>query len=220
MFNPNYKITRARRKSISLHILADGTVEVRAPILIPKFIINDFIRRNEKWINKHTEKRNQNKPKRRNYIEGEKFLFLGKEYSLKLQNITKIELKGEDILFPKALEFRVKKEIESWYIKQAKEIITKQVQEQAKEMKASYLSIYFSDTRSKWGSCTHDNRLQFSWRLVMAPLLVVRYVAVHELAHTKEKNHSRRFWSLVYSINPSYKEQIKWLKTNGHTLSM
>jgi predicted metal-dependent hydrolase len=52
----------------------------------------------------------------------------------------------------------------------------------------------------------------------MAPLLVVRYVVIHELAHTKEKNHGHAFWNNVRAVNPSYKEQIKWLKTHGNKL--
>lgn len=52
----------------------------------------------------------------------------------------------------------------------------------------------------------------------MAPLLIVRYVVIHEFVHTIEKNHSANFWSKVRIANPSYKQQIKWLKENGHGL--
>jgi predicted metal-dependent hydrolase len=52
----------------------------------------------------------------------------------------------------------------------------------------------------------------------MTPLLVLRYVVIHELAHTLEKNHSYVFWSKVKRVNPSYKQQIKWLKEHGNTL--
>lgn len=214
----NIQIKRMHRKTMSLQVLSDGSLIVKAPILIPKFIINEFLKKNEEWINKHVGVKKRGNTQAKTYQEGEKFLLLGKEYPLKFENVTGIQISGNFLIFPTALKFRAKKEIENWYIKQAKEMITSQVEKHAKEMQTSYISITYSDTRSKWGSCTHDNRLQFNWRLVMAPPLVIRYVVVHELAHTIEKNHSRVFWKKVASINPSYKEQIKWLKKNGHSV--
>ena len=144
----------------------------------------------------------------------ETILYLGKSYPLRLGNYSLLHIVGEKFYFPKALEFRVEKELTTWYIRKAREIITERVQWYAKELKTSYKELTFSDTRSQWGRCTSDNRLQFSWRLVMAPLLVINYVVVHELVHTIEKNHSQAFWSKVRHFNPSFRQQIKWLKEN------
>lgn len=213
------KITRSRRRSMVMHVLPDGTIEVKAPNLMPKFLINGFIKKNSEWI----EKKLKVLPKRiggRKYVEGEKFLFLGKEYSLKFGVYTQIKIHEDNLLLPIGLKFRAKNEIENWYIKQAKEVIKAQTLHYAQEMNTSFKSIAFSDTKSKWGSCTHDNRLQFNWRLIMAPLLVLRYVVIHELAHTKEKNHSHSFWARVRANNPSFKEQIKWLKLHGDRLAI
>lgn len=215
---PEITIIRSHRKTIALHVLPDGTVEIKAPFLMPKFFINRFIEKNKEWIDKRTKHIQQKLALQKTYNEGEKFLYLGEEYILKIGNYTSIGAKNGEFLFPQALLFRIKKEIESWYITQAKEIITTETKRYALEMKTSFTSLTFSDTKSQWGRCTHDNRLQFSWRLVMTPLLVLRYVVVHELAHTFEKNHSYLFWSKVRSVNPSYKQQIKWLKEHGNTL--
>ncbi len=73
-------------------------------------------------------------------------------------------------------------------------------------------------TKSQWGSCTHDNKLQFSWRLIMTPITVLNYVVIHELAHTTQKNHSRAFWDVVRRHCPSYNRQRKWLKEHGNSL--
>jgi len=62
--------------------------------------------------------------------------------------------------------------------------------------------------------------LNFSWRLIMAPIAAIDYVAVHELAHIPEKNHSSRFWNKVRAIFPDYKNQRKWLRENGSSLSI
>lgn len=150
----------------------------------------------------------------------EEYLFLGQKLLFHPGNYTSITVKDDKLLFPLALLFRKEKELTNWYTQQAKKIIAAQVARFAKEMQTSYRSLTFSDTRSKWGSCTHDNRLQFSWRLVMAPLLVLNYVIIHELAHTLEKNHTQYFWMKVRRFNPSYRQQIKWLKDYGTTLTV
>jgi len=79
-------------------------------------------------------------------------------------------------------------------------------------------AVTLRDTRSRWGSCTSDGRLMYSWRLVMAPPAVLDYVAAHECCHLIEMNHSDAFWSLVEQISPNYKNDRKWLKVNGALL--
>jgi len=141
-------------------------------------------------------------------------------YKLKVGNYKNIHIDPptDGLNFPNFLIFRAKKELDSWYIKQAKEIITKRVEHYSKIMQTSYKNISFSDTKSKWGSCGPDNALQFNWRLIMAPPLVTDYVIVHELAHTIEKNHSRDFWKKVELYKPAYRQYRKWLETNSHRL--
>jgi predicted metal-dependent hydrolase len=74
------------------------------------------------------------------------------------------------------------------------------------------------DTRSRWGSCSHDGHLSFSWRLIMAPPFVLNYLAAHEVAHLVEHNHSRRFWRLVEQICPDRHRARAWLRSDGSTL--
>lgn len=213
------KITRGRRSSISVTVLRDGTLSVKAPYLVPKIFIRDFLERKKDWIEERQKIILKNKKEVKKFVEGEKFSYLGKEYGLELgSSYIKIELKGDKLLFPLALAKNGNIVMEKWYIKEAKKVISSLVDEYSEKMDTSYKGITYSDTRSQWGRCTHDNRLQFNWRLIMAPLLVVRYVVIHELSHTKEKNHSAKFWATVRTYNPSYKMQIKWLKTHGHGL--
>lgn len=148
------------------------------------------------------------------------FLYLGKEYTLHTGNHTSISLHEDRLLFPHVLQFRLEKEITTWYIQQARSVISNQVEYYSKHMNTIYASLKFSDTISQWGSCSRDNNLQFNWRLIMAPLLVLNYVIIHELTHTLEKNHSSNFWSKVRLHNPSYKQQIKWLQTHGNSLKI
>jgi predicted metal-dependent hydrolase len=78
--------------------------------------------------------------------------------------------------------------------------------------------IRIRDQRTRWGSCSHDGHLSFSWRLIMAPPFVLDYLAAHEVAHLIEHNHSRRFWRLVEKLCPDRHHARAWLRLEGATL--
>ncbi|HNT43929.1 MAG TPA: M48 family metallopeptidase, partial [Syntrophorhabdaceae bacterium] len=65
-----------------------------------------------------------------------------------------------------------------------------------------------------------DNRLSFSFRLVMAPYDVIDYIVVHELAHIKIKNHSKRFWEYIGKVMPDYGRRKEWLAKKGYLLDI
>lgn len=80
-------------------------------------------------------------------------------------------------------------------------------------------TISVKHTTSRWGQCfTNSGDIDFSTRLLLAPLPVIRYVIVHELAHLVYADHSRKFWNTVASVDPNYKDKVRWLKKFGHTL--
>ena len=88
----------------------------------------------------------------------------------------------------------------------------------AERLGSKIRKITLRDTRSRWGSCSNDANLMFSWRLVMAPEKVLAYVAAHEVAHLKHMNHSKDFWETVEYLFGAYKEERAWLKQNGASL--
>lgn len=81
-----------------------------------------------------------------------------------------------------------------------------------------FRALTLRDTRSRWGSCTHDGRLMFSWRLAMAPPEVLDYVAAHEVAHLTHMDHSDRFWAATGRLMPDYAGHRAWLRNHGHEL--
>ena len=81
-----------------------------------------------------------------------------------------------------------------------------------------YSRLTLRDTRSRWGSCTTDGGLMFSWRLILAPPEVLRYVAAHEVAHLAEMNHSPAFWGVVERLHGPYAAPRRWLRENGAAL--
>lgn len=217
---PTPHVIRSHRSSIAIQIDKDGTLIVKAPHLVPQFVINNFIREKSEWIEKTLAKVTSRQPKAKMFSEGEEFLFLGISRKLLLTNDIEIRIQKEQLLFPRVMLLRAQKELTLWYRKQAETIITQRVKEKAKEMHASYKDIFFSDTKSKWGTCFADNTLQFNWRLVMAPLMVIDYVVIHELVHTTEKHHQDSFWRRVRNFTPAYRQHRKWLDVNAHVLSI
>ena len=108
----------------------------------------------------------------------------------------------------------------AWYKQQARWVLAERVEWFASRFKFTFTQVRISSARTRWGSCSNRGSLSFTWRLVMAPLEVVDYVVVHELAHLRIKNHSPAFWKKVESILPDYKARQKWLKTNGGLLAL
>ena len=76
-------------------------------------------------------------------------------------------------------------------------------------------AIRLRDPKGRWGSCSSRGTLSFSWRLVLAPPMVLDYLAAHEVAHLREMNHGRRFWDLVRTMCPATDEAEAWLKSHG-----
>lgn len=217
---PEPKIVRSRRSNLTLHINLQGEIIVKAPLLLPTFMIKKFVKEKEDWIEKTLAKVAKRKPDEKKYQEGEVFLFLGKPYTFTTDNTTTITVTTDKLLFPKAALFRAQKELTGWYMREAKEIIGKRLVYHAEKMHAQYKGVMYSDTKSKWGTCFADNFLQFNWRLVMTPLMVLDYVVIHELVHTTEKNHGDAFWRKVRLYTPAYKQHRKWLDENAHLLTI
>ena len=88
----------------------------------------------------------------------------------------------------------------------------------AERLGSKVRKITLRDTRSRWGSCSSDANLMFSWRLIMAPENILAYVAAHEVAHLKHMDHSKDFWETVEYLFGSYKKERAWLKQNGPSL--
>jgi predicted metal-dependent hydrolase len=109
---------------------------------------------------------------------------------------------------------------EAWYRAQARRLISERVKHYAARNGFAYKRVSITRAKTRWGSCGSGGTLNFSWRLVLAPLEIIDYVVVHELAHLEVKNHSSVFWEKVEALMPDYKERRKWLKDNGQALSL
>lgn len=108
--------------------------------------------------------------------------------------------------------------IAAWLRERARAALAEATERHASVLGCRVGAITLRDTRSRWGSCSSRGRLGFSWRLAMAPPAVLDYVAAHEVAHLREMNHGRRFWTLVEALVPDYARHRGWLRREGSSL--
>lgn len=215
------KIIYTRRKSIALHITENATLVIRAPYFTTQHTIKDVVKRHYKWI---IRKRNEilifnsYKPLIK-FIKGEKYLYLGEYFELETIDTQSNELVFKRKFFlSKHLLFDARKIFIEWYIKKAKEIIPQRLSELALKNNFKYRRVKITRAVKRWGSCSNNGNLNFSWRLVMAPPNVIDYVIIHELVHLEIKNHSKEFWTRVEFLMPEYKHQQEWLRTNQYRM--
>lgn len=244
-FLPNFdlepRIVRSRRRTLALHIKPDATLEVRVPNYASKATVQDFIRRNMDWILRTQERarKNYRPPVQRSFTEGETFLMLGEPCKLIIvRNSTepdsersaapkrgktpleeRLRLENGAFLLNEADLPKARKIFEAWYQKQAREIIPQRVAHYNRAAGYRISRIRINSPRHRWGSCSAKGNLNFSWRLVMAPLAALDSVVAHELTHLVEQNHSKKFWDKVALLMPDYKAGRDWLKKNGELLN-
>jgi predicted metal-dependent hydrolase len=108
--------------------------------------------------------------------------------------------------------------VKRFLMNEAKADFARRITAHAATLKVKPTGLQIKDTRSRWGSCTADGVLAFSWRVIFAPPYVLDYLVAHEVAHLIEMNHSPRFWNLVCKCAPDYVRGRNWLRNYGHTL--
>ena len=215
------KLIFCRRKTISLEVL-EGIVKVRAPFLSSQSSINNFIKKHELWIMNRVEKFERSKLSEIKFIENEKILIVGKEYTLIFTASNEISSKivGAKIIL-KLLKnnFNNKEFIKREFLKIIKEfaitLITKRVNFYSKIIGNKPMSIKIRHYKSKWGSCSFEGNLTFNWKIIFAPLEIIDYLVIHELCHLEYHNHSYKFWEKVKKFNKEYLINRKWLKENS-----
>ena len=215
--NYTLKRSRKRRKTISLQISNSSEVTICAPYFTPAGEINRFVREKQNWIYRTIRKQTSLRPKEKEYITGELFYYLGESFPLEVffeESARKglvfwsnrFYLNSPDAAVD-GISFFV-----SWYKKKAGEYLSKRVEFFSRKLSLQPRQVKITSAGKRWGSCSEDNNISFSFRLIMMPPAVIDYVIVHELMHIREKSHSSRFWKLIEAVMPEYKIHRHWLK--------
>ena len=213
------KLIKSRRKTLALEINDKAELIVRAPLSLSQRSLDAFLREKLNWIiKKQEEMRLRQSLLVRQFTLGESFLFLGKDYELRVaKQSPALALSDYFYISDKYLN-SVKAVFSYWYKDQALEKIRERVFYYANKYDFKFAKIKISSATKRWGSCSSQKNLNFAWNLIMAPQFVIDYVVVHELVHLKHLNHSTRFWNMVADIFPDYQIAKDWLNKNGYLL--
>ena len=209
-----YTLTRSKRKTLALYI-RDGNIEVRAPLRMSKREIEKFITSKEKWIlNNITVMQKQERQRESfNLDYGDTVLCRNKLCVITAINDNIVRYDDERFYMPADLApDQIKYACVQIYIMIARRELTVKTYDYAKRMQVMPTAVKINSAKSRWGSCSSKKSINYSWRLIMADDDVIDYVIIHELAHILEMNHSEKFWKIVESFLPDYKERKARLK--------
>lgn len=216
------EISRSNRRSISITILKNGNVVVKAPLKMKDEDIYRFVESKQDWIKNKLTIVTTTLAKYQDIINYEKVLLYGNKYSLVLANTKKIEIDDNlQIIFPKkiAQEKRMKYLI-SWYKKTAKNMLENRINFLATQFKLSPTAFKITDSKGRWGSCNSKGLICINFRAIMLPPQIIDYILVHELCHLVEMNHSKKFWELVMQFYNKAKLARQALKEYGFLLDL
>ncbi len=210
-----YILIRSKRRTIALHITKDLKLQVRAPLKASKADIDRFVMSNLDWINRHLVVMGQQLSNKAEFElqYHDKVILQGREYPITARDGNQAGFDGDSFFLPPDLQqYEIKQAIIQVYRLVAKRLLTNKVIDYSKQMGLMPTAVKINGAKTRWGSCSSRNSINFSWRLVMADNEVIDYVVVHELAHIREHNHSERFWRVVESVFPDFKSRQKKLK--------
>jgi hypothetical protein len=214
------KIVRTRRRSIALIITPDARLIVRAPHRATAAMIDAVVLEKRDWIRKKIgEMKERPQAIIHTYDEGEIFWFLGRPYPLHITDDEGSGIRRTDrLMVPRNLPRGIRYGIQLWYRQEAAKEISSRCMWFSMMTGYSPSSVRITDARQRWGSCNHQGGLNFSWRLIQAPLSIVDYVIVHELVHLRQPDHSPKFWAKVEALMPDYRLRRGWLRDNERLL--
>ncbi len=217
-------ITRSNRSTLSLSILKDGQIVVKAPLKLSNERIQKFVFEKQAWIREKLTIIENNRQKYEEVISYRRFMLFGNQYSLKLSSaVKKIETAKSDLVIymPASTENdKILSKLKAWYKKQAKTILEERVNYLSSILKLRPNTVRISDSKGRWGSCNSRGNISLNFRVIMLEPAVIDYVIVHELCHLVEMNHSKRFWNLVNSFLPSAPSAKNKIKEFGFLLGL
>lgn len=209
------------RKTIGLKVDEAG-LTVYAPKRCSATKIEELITLKQSWIKKHLETYKRVKKNKPTFEQDGVFRFKGQKLKLNIIQAEKISIIATEtelhIHTPHTEPDLVQQALFKWFHTEAQHFIEARTHETAALLNQTVPKIVFGKYKTKWGSCHANGQIKFNWLLMQAPVPVIDYVIAHEVSHLIEMNHSSKFWAVVESICPDYKNCRKWLKEHSAML--
>jgi predicted metal-dependent hydrolase len=225
---------KAFRRTLTISLKPNAPIRVRAPLRTPLAKIQEFLEQKEAWIEKHMQnfKELSEKFPKKQLVQSETFPFLGQTLSLRFvptplkQVFFSRHEKHLQLHLPEKIWNDVSDQelqsyfpkLQKFYQREAEKLIRERIHIWSNQMQLFPKALKFRNQKTRWGSCTSKGSIQINWRLIGAPLEVIDYILIHELAHLKHMNHSKDFWQLVETHCPELSTHEKWLKENQAVL--
>ena len=214
-----------RRKTVGILVERDRRVIVKAPEGFPASRIQEIVEKKKDWIEEKVNNsyKYPTQPSKKEFVSGESMMLMGRNCTLLVinENIRGIKFDGFSFRISKNNQERAHNLFVSWYKKYALSQIEPMAKSFAQRLGVTYNGCSVTDTmKYRWASCTPKGNVNFSWRIIKAPVFVIEYLIVHELAHLRISEHSLEFWNIVSIQVPSYEDAKIWLRDNGNVLEV
>jgi predicted metal-dependent hydrolase len=213
------QIKKSDRKTVSIFVERDGSVSARVPQSLTDVEIAEVLKRKEYQIFKNISEWTllNDAKKNREFVNGQSFLYLGRNYRLKMVSDDR-----KDVRFYKGYFELPKGEVKNAALR-FKEFYKSQLLEKLKAPLQTYSlrlglepnEVKVMELQNRWASCSEKGTVSFHWKCAMAPIDVIGYIVAHELTHLEHPNHTPRFWNKLDKIYPNYQKQQEWLRSYG-----
>jgi predicted metal-dependent hydrolase len=220
---PFKTVRSGKRKRLTITVERDREIIVHAPEGASDETVRRVVETKRQWLLsklRHPQKYQERPhPPGKEVVNGESAPYLGKDYRIEIADTESGHVEFSRFFKVPASHREQRREVlRDWYVARAKETILKRVEQHAIDLGVNFTGAKIVDNRYRWGSCTTNNNVNFNWRLIKAPMFVIDYVIVHELAHLIEPNHTPRFWSIVRAGTARVDKAKLWLKEQGQLL--
>ena len=220
----NATIIREKRRSLKIIIDDNKGLIVVTPQTTTLEKINQVLEQKRVWIEKNLKKQEEQKIRNFDFNTYRKTLLSGKVYTIELSSkIKKISLSEEKLIMPCCNEENIEKiikKLKKWYKNLAEIVLKERISTLSKAYNIAYLMVKIGDFKGKWGSCDSNKQIKLNWRLMMLKPELVDFVILHELSHTKEMNHSEKFYMVLSQMVPRWKDNRKELKRYNFLLNL
>lgn len=219
------EVKRTNRTKSATITVEEGKVYVVVPRQLENERITKLLKDKKRWIKEKIALHREAQPKStKQFVSGESFSYLGRNYRLKVHQGNYQPIKLINGRFAITLRAGVENpdliqdSLFSWYKQHAELKFNEKAKRYSKMMGVKFNSVGLKDYKSRWGSCSVEGDITFNWKIIMAPNRIVDYVVVHELCHLVHHDHSPKFWREVERTMPNYTECKEWLKQHGASL--
>lgn len=217
-------IRTSRRKTADIRV-EEGTVSIVVPLNTSTEKIDQLLTSKRRWIKeKIALQRDLTPASNKQFVSGEAFPYLGRNYRLKVElgSFAPVKLLQGRLVVqaPQGSEqpHFIRSALVRWYKRQAEQKLREKVARYAPMVGVKPKATYIRSFKARWGSCTAKGELEFNWLIMLAPNRMVDYVVIHELCHLLHHDHSPEFWREVMRVMPDYQQCREWLRENSSCL--